>query len=116
MASQTTNVTVSAATYDPTVPILDCTVVSVAPLYMKELIIEGIAGLGAASPVGTVAPGTAQRGATHKIYVDSTDPVFKAGAQFTLAITYDPSLNYRVSSVRATQQARALIDGGSVRA
>lgn len=116
MPVQTTLVTVSASTFDPAVPILDCTTVSVSPLYMKELVIEGIAGLGAASPVGTVRPGTPQHGATHTIYVDSTDPILHKIAPFTLSITYDTSQNYKVLRLTSAPQARALIEAASVRA
>ena len=116
MPVQTTNVTVSAATKDSTVPLLDCTTASVAPLYMKELIIEGIKGQGLGSAVGTVRPGTAQHGATHTIYVDSTDPVLQKVAPFTLAITYDTDQNYKVLSLQAVQQIKVLIDPALVQA
>jgi hypothetical protein len=118
MPVQTTNVTVSAASFDSTVPLLDCTTVSVTPLYMQELVIEGIKGLGAASPTGTVRPGTAQHGATHTIYVDSTDPLVAAPriAPFTLTITYDTDKNYKVLSLSVLQQSKVLFDTTLVQA
>ncbi|MES1179177.1 MAG: hypothetical protein ABUL62_32985 [Myxococcales bacterium] len=76
----------------------DCQVISQSPLYIKELLLCPIAGLGA--PLGRVNPGTPIRGVLRSIYLNSTHPVFTRAAPFTLAVTYDPNNNYVVSNVQ----------------
>lgn len=87
---------VTAATANAAIPDLDCTVTPAVDLYMRELRLRGIVGLG--GPVGTVHPGTPANPVFHTIYLDATDPALRAAAPFTLSVTFDPA--YKVLTLQ----------------
>src|SRR4051794_21545949 len=76
----TSNLSVTVAINDPSAGELTCTVTPAAPLFIEELVIDAVPGLGAV--VGVLRPGTAARPVLRTISVDSTDPVFTTVAPF----------------------------------